>query len=54
MFSPRKIFHLVACLLCLTAGLGWSAGKERSTSTSRQFLVYGAEVQLRGIICDLA
>src|SRR5262245_7023893 len=54
MSSPRKIFHPFAVFLCLTAGAGWSAGKERSTSTSRQFLVYGAEVRVRGIICDLA
>ena len=54
MFSPRKIFHPIAFFLCLTAGAGWSAGKERSTSTSRQFLVYGADVQVRGMICDLA
>ena len=54
MFSPRKIFHPFAFLLCLTAGVAWSADKERSTSTSRQFLVYGAEVRVRGMICDLA
>jgi len=54
MFSPRKIFPPVAFLLCLTAGVAWTAGKERSTSTSRQFLVYGAEVRVRGMICDLA
>ena len=54
MFSPRKIFHPFAFFLCLTTGVTWAAGKERSTSTSRQFLVYGAEVGVRGIICDLA
>jgi len=54
MFSPRKVFHPFAFFLCLTAGVGWSTGKERSTSTSRQFLVYGADVRVRGIICDLA
>lgn len=27
---------------------------ERSVSTSRQFLVYGGDVRLRGVICDLA
>ena len=54
MFSPRKIFPPFAFLLCLTTGVTWSAGKERSTSTSRQFLVYGAEVRVRGMICDLA
>jgi hypothetical protein len=54
MLSPRKTFPPVAFFLCLTAGVAWSAGKERSTSTSRQFLVYGAEVRVRGMICDLA
>ena len=54
MFSPRKIFHPFAFLLCLTAGVAWAAGKERSTSSSRQFLVYGADVRVRGMICDLA
>ncbi len=54
MFSPRKVFHSAAFLLCLTAGAAWSAGKARSTSTSRQFLVYGAEVRVRGAMCDLA
>ena len=54
MVSPRKIFHPFAFLLCLTAAVAWAAGKERSTSTSRQFLVYGADVRVRGTICDLA
>ncbi len=31
-----------------------AAGKPRSISTSRQFLVYGADVRVRGAMCDLA
>jgi len=31
-----------------------TATPERSVSTSRQFLVYGTDAQLRGAICDLA
>jgi hypothetical protein len=31
-----------------------TATPERSVSTSRQFLVYGTDAQLRGVICDLA
>jgi len=54
MFSPRKIFYLVAFLLWLTTGVARSVDKARSTSASRQFLVYGTEVQVRGMICDLA
>jgi hypothetical protein len=53
MPAARKIFPSVA-FLCLTAGVAWSADKARSTSTSRQFLVYGAEVWVRGMMCDLA
>ena len=51
---PRKIFHSVAFLFCLTIGGSSSAGKARSTSISRQFLVYGVDIRIRGAICDLA
>jgi hypothetical protein len=54
MFSPRKFFHPFAFLLCLKHGRELVRSKERSTSTSQQFLVYGAEVGVRGMICDLA
>lgn len=54
MFAPRKISLIVGSALCLTIGTGFAAGKPRSTSASRQFLVYGADVHLRGAICDLA
>jgi hypothetical protein len=43
-------------VLCLLVWVPAVAPKEpeRSISTSRQFLVYGADVRLRGAICDLA
>ncbi|HEY1583268.1 MAG TPA: hypothetical protein VGF73_09245, partial [Chthoniobacterales bacterium] len=54
MRRSRNLHLLLAALLCLTNGICFAGGKERSTSTSRQFLVYGADVQVRGAICDLA
>jgi hypothetical protein len=54
MPAPRKIFPSVAFFFCLAAAVPSPAGNARSTSTSRQFLVYGAEVRVRGIMCDLA
>jgi hypothetical protein len=54
MFPPHKVVRSVAFFLCLTPGVAGSASNAHSTSTSRQFLVYGAEVQVRGAICDLA
>ena len=53
MFPPRKIFPPIGFCL-LIPGLAWSAGKVCTTSSSRQFLVYGAEVRVRGTICALA
>jgi hypothetical protein len=43
-------------LLCFLAGAPsvLPAPPERSVSSSRQFLVYGSDVRLRGAICDLA
>ncbi|MFL6539090.1 MAG: hypothetical protein ACJ8JD_13025 [Chthoniobacterales bacterium] len=37
--------------LCATAA---TAAPERSVSTSRQFVVYGGDIRLRGAICDVA
>ena len=49
--------RLFACLICtpifLTSAL-LAAPLERSISTSRQFIVYGASAPLRGTICELA
>lgn len=54
MFTSRKFLVLLGGALCLALGAGSAAGKPRSTSTSRQFLVYGADIELRGAICHLA
>ena len=54
MPSPRKVFLPLGTALCLTIAASSAAGKPRSTSTSRQFLVYGAEIKIRGAMCDLA
>lgn len=43
----------VLCILASAQAIV-PAPPERSISTSRQFLVYGADVRLRGAICDLA
>ena len=54
MPAPRITPFVFVALLCLTVPGALSAGKPRSTSTSRQFLVYGADVAVRGAMCDLA
>jgi len=52
---PLKKPLFVLGLLALLAGAGAiEAGKPSSTSTSRQFLVYGADVKVRGAMCQLA
>ena len=52
----RPFFPVSCILLCLLARAHSAAfvAPERSLSTSRQFLVYGVDVRLRGVICDLA
>ncbi len=54
MFLARNYFIVLMVALWLALPSPAPAGKARSTSTSRQFLVYGAEVQVRGAMCDLA
>ena len=55
MLAPLRIFFCaVGVIIWFQAGVAYPAGKPRSTSTSRQFIVYGAEVRLRGATCDLA
>jgi hypothetical protein len=54
MPASRKILLLAGSALCLTIGTDFAASRPRSTSTSRQFLVYGAEVRVRGAICAVA
>jgi hypothetical protein len=48
----RTSFRVLCVLVCTHAAA--PAPLERSVSTSRQFLVYGSDVRLRGAICDLA
>jgi hypothetical protein len=48
----RTIVTVLWVLACAHAVV--PAPPERSVSTSRQFLVYGTDVRLRGAICDLA
>ncbi|HEX3817947.1 MAG TPA: hypothetical protein VHW03_06645 [Chthoniobacterales bacterium] len=49
-----KIFVLLIPALCCIGGVVSAGSKPESTSTSRQFIVYGADVQVRGAVCDLA
>ena len=53
MISVCRTSFAVLCLLAWTQA-GVCAPPQRSVSTSRQFLVYGADVRLRAAICDLA
>jgi len=46
------IFTVLCALACTPPARAMFP--ERSVSTSRQFLVYGPDIQLRGLICDLA
>ena len=51
----QKIFIIVAIFLAVLPGhVTAAAAKPSSTSTSRQFLVYGAELPIRGAMCELA
>ena len=54
MPAPCRTFLFLAVVNCLNAGAAFPAGKPRSTSASRQFLVYGDKVSVRGAMCDLA
>ena len=51
-FSLRLSLTAICFLLAARAMV--AAPAERSISTSRQFIAYGADVRLRGAICDLA
>ena len=52
--APRKWLSPVVAAFCLTTPFGLAENKPRSISASRQFLVYGGDVRLRGAVCDLA
>ncbi len=49
-----RIFILFSLALLRSEAVEGAEGKAHSTSTSRQFIVYGAEVRVRGAMCDLA
>ncbi len=51
---PSKLFIALAAFLFFSAGHAGAGFKAHSTSTSRQFVVYGTEVRVRGAMCDLA
>jgi hypothetical protein len=53
MIPARRASLTLLCVL-VSARAVLPATPERSISTSRQFLVYGADVRLRGAVCDLA
>ncbi len=54
MSASRLILIGSVLLLGLANPAAFAVGKPRSISTSRQFLVYGSDVALRGAMCDLA
>jgi hypothetical protein len=49
----RAGLTVLCCLIAFEPAIVF-AGPERSVSTSRQFVVYGSDLRLRGAICDLA
>ena len=51
--SLRAIAIALICAFGLSQGAGGQPAA-RSVSTSRQFIVYGADARLRGVVCDLA
>jgi len=53
MIPPYRASLMFCCLLALEPTIA-SRALDRSVSTSRQFIVYGADLRLRGAICDLA
>ena len=53
MFSASgTVITVLSILLWSHSAIATSV--ERSISTSRQFIVYGGDIQLRGVVCDLA
>ncbi len=54
MPGVRKAAVVLAIVLCLTTASTRSELIPRSVSSSRQFIVYGGDLALRGAICDLA
>jgi hypothetical protein len=54
MLLPQKTLLVFVLLASLVPPAVIAAGKPSSTSSSRQFLVYGPDVKVRGAMCDLA
>ncbi|HEY2711056.1 MAG TPA: hypothetical protein VGI60_00970 [Chthoniobacterales bacterium] len=54
MLGPTRIIVAASIAFVFAIPSLLSAAKPRSTSTSRQFVVYGNDVAMRGAICDLA
>jgi hypothetical protein len=52
-FWPAAVFILLLAFFPATL-LAALQEPQRSVSTSRQFIVYGSDPQLRGVICDIA
>ena len=53
MARPALFCHAALSFLALTSG-SFGARSEQSVSSSRQFVVYGTDLAMRGAICDLA
>lgn len=52
---PSALFTLLAlAMFCHATASARAGAKAHSTSSSRQFIVYGADVRLRGALCDAA
>jgi hypothetical protein len=54
MLPLLKILCAVGAIVFPLAGAAYPAGKPHSTSSSRQFIVYGADLRVRAAMCDLA
>ena len=54
LHHASRVGFALSGLLCALASAVLAAPPEQSISTSRQFIVYGTDVAVRGAICDLA
>ena len=54
MISASRARFVSLTFLLAIVSFSRAAPAERSVSTSRQFIVYGNDLRLRGVICDLA
>lgn len=52
--GPPGLFGWIALACVVGIPAASAAPREQSVSTSRQFIVYGSDLALRGVICDLA